>query len=108
MQSDQKVLFPVTNSGYGIGEKNAFCTEESPLRPVSEYGQMKVEVEKAFLDKGNAITFRLATVFGMSPRMRMDLLVLPAYQLLMMIQMILRPIVLPMEQILPHPYQVAI
>jgi len=73
--SSQRVVFPTTNSGYGIGEKNAFCTEESPLKPLSEYGQMKVEVEKAFLDKGNAVTFRLATVFGMSPRMRMDLLV---------------------------------
>ena len=72
---DQKVLFPTTNSGYGIGEKDAFCTELSPLRPISDYGKTKVEVEKAFLDKGNAVTFRLATVFGMSPRMRMDLLV---------------------------------
>ncbi len=71
----QRVLFPTTNSGYGIGEKDSLCTESSPLRPVSEYGQMKVAVEKAFLDKGNAVTFRLATVFGMSPRMRMDLLV---------------------------------
>ncbi|MEW6076898.1 MAG: NAD(P)-dependent oxidoreductase [Thermodesulfobacteriota bacterium] len=71
----QKILFPTTNSGYGIGEKDAVCTESSPLRPVSEYGRMKVEVEKAFLDKGNAVTFRLATVFGISPRMRMDLLV---------------------------------
>ena len=71
----QRILFPTTNSGYGIGEKNAYCTESSPLRPVSEYGRMKVEIEKAFLDKGNAVTFRLATVFGMSPRMRMDLLV---------------------------------
>ena len=71
----QMVLFPTTNSGYGIGEKDAFCTEESPLRPISEYGKTKVELEKAFLDRGNAITFRLATVFGMSPRMRMDLLV---------------------------------
>lgn len=71
----QKVLFPTTNSGYGIGEKDTVCTESSPLRPVSEYGRMKVEAEKAFLDKGNAITFRLATVFGVSPRMRMDLLV---------------------------------
>ncbi len=69
------VLFPTTNSGYGIGEKDAYCTEESPLRPISDYGRTKVEVEKAFLDKGNAITFRLATVFGISPRMRMDLLV---------------------------------
>ena len=73
--ADQKVIFPTTNSGYGIGEKDNYCTEETPLRPVSEYGRNKVEVEKAFLDKGNAVTFRLATVFGMSPRMRMDLLV---------------------------------
>jgi nucleoside-diphosphate-sugar epimerase len=71
----QKVIFPTTNSGYGIGEKDGYCTEESPLRPISEYGRTKVAVEKAFLDKGNAITYRLATVFGMSPRMRMDLLV---------------------------------
>lgn len=65
----------MSNSGYGIGEKDKLCTEESPLRPLSEYGKHKVELEKAFLDAGNAITFRLATVFGMSPRMRMDLLV---------------------------------
>ena len=75
VSSSQKVIFPTTNSGYGIGEKGAYCTEESPLRPISEYGKTKVAVEKAFLDKGNAITFRLATVFGISPRMRMDLLV---------------------------------
>jgi len=73
--ASQLVIFPTTNSGYGIGEKDAFCTEESPLRPISSYGVTKVEIEKAFLDKGAAITFRLATVFGMSPRMRMDLLV---------------------------------
>lgn len=71
----QKVIFPTTNSGYGIGEKDSFCTEESPLRPISEYGKDKVEVEQAYLHKGTAITIRLATVFGMSPRMRMDLLV---------------------------------
>jgi nucleoside-diphosphate-sugar epimerase len=75
LSPSQKVIFPTTNSGYGIGEKDKFCTEETPLRPISEYGKMKVEVEKAYLDSGNAITFRLATVFGMSPRMRMDLLV---------------------------------
>lgn len=75
VSKDQRVVFPTTNSGYGIGEKDAFCTEESPLRPVSEYGRDKVEIERAFLDRGNAVTFRLATVFGMSPRMRMDLLV---------------------------------
>lgn len=72
---EQKVLFPNTNSGYGIGEKDAYCTEESPLKPISEYGRTKCEIEQAFLEKGNAVTFRLATVFGMSPRMRMDLLV---------------------------------
>jgi nucleoside-diphosphate-sugar epimerase len=71
----QKIIFPTTNSGYGVGEKNGFCTEDSPLRPISEYGKTKVSVEKAFLDKGSAITLRLATVFGMSPRMRLDLLV---------------------------------
>lgn len=75
LSPSQRVVFPTTNSGYGIGEKDAYCTEESPLRPISEYGLCKVEIEKAFLDKGNAVSFRLATVFGMSPRMRMDLLV---------------------------------
>jgi len=73
--SEQMILFPVTNSGYGIGEKNNYCTEDSPLNPLSHYGVTKVEAEKAILDKGNAITFRLATVFGSAPRMRMDLLV---------------------------------
>lgn len=73
--SAQAVIYPTTNSGYGIGEKDKFCTEETPLRPISDYGKAKVEVEKAWLEKGNAITLRLATVFGMSPRMRMDLLV---------------------------------
>jgi nucleoside-diphosphate-sugar epimerase len=71
----QKVVFPSTNSGYGVGEKDNFCTEMTPLRPISQYGKDKVEIEKAYLDKGSAVTFRLATVFGMSPRMRMDLLV---------------------------------
>jgi len=71
----QKVLFPTTNSGYGIGEKDSYCTEKTPLRPISEYGRMKVKIEKAFLGTGNTVTFRLATVFGMSPRMRTDLLV---------------------------------
>ena len=75
VSTNQKVIFPTTNSGYGIGEKDSHCTEESPLRPISEYGRTKVEIEKAFLERGNAVTFRLATVFGMSPRMRMDLLV---------------------------------
>ncbi|PYS02035.1 MAG: hypothetical protein DMG12_14515, partial [Acidobacteria bacterium] len=72
---EQRVMMPVTNSGYGIGEKGKFCTEDTPLRPISLYGRTKVEAEKAILDRGNSISFRLATVFGMSPRMRIDLLV---------------------------------
>lgn len=71
----QWILMPVSNSGYGIGEKNNFCTEDSPLRPVSLYGVTKVNAEKAVLDRENSISFRLATVFGMSARMRIDLLV---------------------------------
>jgi len=72
---DQLILMPVTNSGYGIGESGKFCTEETPLRPISLYGVTKVEAEKIVLERENSITFRLATVFGMSPRMRIDLLV---------------------------------
>ncbi len=71
----QRIVLPNTNSGYGIGEKGAFCTEESPLRPISLYGKTKVQAELATLEAGNSITFRLATVFGLSPRMRLDLLV---------------------------------
>lgn len=71
----QRILMPVTNSGYGIGEKDKYCTEDSPLRPISLYGVTKVEAEKAVLQRENSVTFRLATVFGMSPRMRLDLLV---------------------------------
>jgi nucleoside-diphosphate-sugar epimerase len=73
--NEQRFLMPVTNSGYGIGEAAKFCTEETPLRPISLYGVTKVEAEKAVLARENSITFRLATVFGMSPRMRLDLLV---------------------------------
>lgn len=71
----QWVLMPVTNSGYGIGEKGKFCTEETPLRPISLYGTTKVAAEEAVLARENSLTFRLATVFGMSARMRVDLLV---------------------------------
>ena len=71
----QRVIMPTTNSGYGIGQKGIFCTEETPLNPVSLYGRTKVEAERIVLDRGNSISLRLATVFGMSPRMRMDLLV---------------------------------
>lgn len=71
----QRILMPITNSGYGVGEQDRHCTEETPLRPVSLYGRSKVEAEAAVMERGNAISFRLATVFGMSPRMRLDLLV---------------------------------
>jgi len=71
----QTIIFPTTNSGYGIGEKSIHCTEKTPLRPVSYYGKLKVDIENALLDAGNCITLRLATAFGMSPRMRLDLLV---------------------------------
>ena len=71
----QRVIYPNTNSGYGIGAAEKFCTEETPLNPISDYGKAKVAVEKALLASGLAVTFRLATVFGVSPRMRMDLLV---------------------------------
>ena len=75
LSKQQRVLMPITNSGYGVGEQGKFCTEETPLRPLSLYGIHKVEVEKALMERGNAISFRLATVFGMAPRMRIDLLV---------------------------------
>ena len=73
---DQMVLMPTTNSAYGQGDKNNFCTEESTLNPISTYAKDKVAIEKELLEKHtNTISFRLATVFGMSPRMRIDLLV---------------------------------
>ena len=75
LSPQQRVLMPVTNSGYGVGEQGQFCTEESPLKPLSLYGRSKVAAEAAVLDRGNALSLRLATVFGMSPRMRIDLLV---------------------------------
>jgi nucleoside-diphosphate-sugar epimerase len=73
--TNQRILMPVSNSGYGIGEAGAFCTEDSPLNPLSLYGITKVKAEEAVLARENSITFRLATVFGMSSRMRIDLLV---------------------------------
>jgi nucleoside-diphosphate-sugar epimerase len=75
VSQEQRILMPVTNSGYGIGEAGKYCTEDTPLRPISLYGTTKVEAEKVVLERENSITFRLATVFGMSPRMRIDLLV---------------------------------
>lgn len=71
--NNKRVVYPNTNSGYGIGE-NGVCTEESPLNPISHYGVTKVNAEKEVLNIGG-ISLRLATVFGTSPRMRMDLLV---------------------------------
>jgi nucleoside-diphosphate-sugar epimerase len=76
LSADQRVLLPVTNSGYGVGEAGKFCTEETPIRPMSLYARSKIEIERILLDRHpSAISFRLATVFGMSPRMRLDLLV---------------------------------
>ena len=75
LSKNQIVLMPTTNSAYGTGDENNFCTEESRLRPISQYAIEKVEIEKALMEHPNAISFRLATVFGISPRMRVDLLV---------------------------------
>ena len=71
----QMLVFPSTNSGYGIGEANIHCDEATPLRPISLYGRLKVELEAYLLDRGNCVTIRFATLFGASPRMRLDLLV---------------------------------
>lgn len=75
LSPQQRMVVPITNSGYGVGEQGKYCTEESPLRPVSLYGINKVEAEKIALSRENSISLRLATVFGMAPRMRIDLLV---------------------------------
>ena len=75
LSRDQRLLIPTTNSGYGIGEKGKYCDENSPLKPLSLYGRDKVAAEALVLEKGNGISFRLATVFGMAPCMRIDLLV---------------------------------
>ena len=75
INSSQKIIYPNTNSGYGIGKKSKFCNEESPLKPISLYGRTKVESEKIILKHSNSVVFRLATVFGYSHRMRTDLLV---------------------------------
>ena len=75
IKKNQRIIYPTTNSGYGVGEKSKYCTEESPLRPVSLYGVTKNDAEKIILTHPNSICFRLATVFGYSHRMRTDLLV---------------------------------
>jgi nucleoside-diphosphate-sugar epimerase len=72
LDKDQVIIMPTTNSAYGTGDN---CTEESPLNPISRYAIDKVEVEKVLMNHSNATSLRLATVFGMSPRMRIDLLV---------------------------------
>lgn len=71
----QLVIYPNTNSGYGATTGQAYCTEDTPLEPISLYGRTKVDAERLLLDSPNAVAFRLATVFGFSPRMRLDLLV---------------------------------
>jgi nucleoside-diphosphate-sugar epimerase len=75
LSNAQRVLMPITNSGYGIGVAGKQCTEESPLNPITLYGITKVEAEALVLERENSLSFRLATVFGMAPRMRLDLLV---------------------------------
>jgi nucleoside-diphosphate-sugar epimerase len=75
LSNNQLILYPNTNSGYGIGEGQSECTEESPLKPISVYGESKCKSEALLLDQTSAVCFRLATVFGSSPRMRTDLLV---------------------------------
>ena len=75
MKTSQKIIYPTSNSGYGIGEKNKFCDETSPLRPISLYGRTKADAEIEVLKNRNSICFRLATLFGYSYRMRSDLLV---------------------------------
>jgi nucleoside-diphosphate-sugar epimerase len=71
----QRLVFPATDSGYGAGDGSALCTEATPLRPVSHYGITKVQAEQAVLESGLGVSLRLATLFGMSPRLRLDLLV---------------------------------
>jgi nucleoside-diphosphate-sugar epimerase len=75
LRDDQVVLMPTTNSAYGSGNKDNFCDENSVLNPISKYALDKVAVEKKLMERKNSISFRLATVFGMSPKMRIDLLV---------------------------------
>jgi len=71
----QLVIIPITNSGYGTKSGDVYCTEETPMEPISIYGHTKVQAEEALLQSPNVISLRLATVFGISPRMRLDLLV---------------------------------
>ena len=72
--SDQRIIYPNTNSGYGQ-QTEGVCVESQTLTPISHYGVTKCNSENLILDEGRGITFRFATVFGMSERMRLDLLV---------------------------------
>ena len=72
---DQMLIYPCTNSGYGVSDDGGVCTEESPLNPISLYGITKVDAERVYQDTEGCITLRLATVFGPSSRARTDLLV---------------------------------
>ena len=75
MSVNQLMIFPCTNSGYGIGQADIYCDEDTPLQPISVYGRLKVQIESFLLNNCNCVTFRFATLFGTSPRMRLDLLV---------------------------------
>ena len=75
LSKSQRVIMPTTNSAYGSGDSNNFCDENSPLKPMSTYAKDKVSVEKVLMELSNSTSLRLATVFGISPRMRLDLLV---------------------------------
>lgn len=75
LSQNQQIIMPTTNSAYGSGDKDNFCDENSELKPLSLYARDKVEVEKVLMEHPLATSFRLATVFGISQRMRLDLLV---------------------------------
>ena len=74
-KKNHRIIMPTTNSAYGTGNKDNYCDENTPLKPISEYAEQKVELEKILMKKNNVTSLRLATVFGPSPRMRLDLLV---------------------------------
>ena len=74
-KKNQKIIYPTSNSGYGIGQKSKFCDENSPLNPISLYGRTKAQAEKIVMQHSNFVAFRLATIFGYSYRMRTDLIV---------------------------------
>jgi nucleoside-diphosphate-sugar epimerase len=75
VSDEQLIIYPNTNSGYGVNESQEFCTEETELNPISHYGMTKCNAEEEVLSSRNGVSLRLATVFGCSPRMRLDLLV---------------------------------